>query len=266
MIYNFFYSSEFKNSNENNNDFNIILDENIVINETDKAFIKINNISFLNNMFNISSYHNNNYIDITHESVLTRIYIPDGNYNVYTLRDKLNTLLHYAKITITYDTLDFTYSFITQNGTALLDPCNLKNFLGVYFPFTVDTNIQWGSKIDFRSYNKIIITSSLTLKNNPYNNLISSYSSSSGMGSILCWINRNEIPYSTINYNNEDLINEIEDKNIKNINFKIFNEYREEIKDLSDIQIQFQIIVKENKIINKLFNRLSKIKLLSNIR
>jgi hypothetical protein len=263
MIYNFFYSSEFKNSNESNNDFNIILDENIVINETDKAFIKINNISFLNNMFNISQYHENDYFDIIIDSITTRIYLTDGNYNVYTFRDKINSLLSTYNFMMVYDNVLMKYKYYTTLGSLIINPYNLKNFFGLNNNTEINTYYIYSDKIDFRSYNKIIITNNLTLKNNPYNNLISSYSSSSGMGSILCWINRNEVPYSTINYNNEDLLNEIEDKNIKNINFKIFNEYREQIKDLSDIQIQFQIIIKENKIFNKL---LSKIKLLSNIR
>ena len=245
--HHFYYCSEFKNSNETNNNFNIILDDNIIIGENQSVYLKINNVCFLNSMFNISSYHNNNYIDITHESILTRIYIPDGNYSVYTLRDKLNTLLDYAKIIMTYDTLDYTYSFKTQNNTVLLDPCNLKDFLGVPFPILIGTNIQWGNKVDLRSYNKIILTSSLTFKNNPYNNFISKYSSTSGIGSICCWCERDSIPYSTIEYNNlNDIKNEIVDRNIKNINFKIFNEYKEEITDMSNINIHFSIIIYNN--------------------
>lgn len=245
--YYFYYSSEFKNSNETNNNFNIILDENIIINENQSVYLKINNCCFLNSMFNISEYHKNNYIDITHDNVLNRIYIPDGNYSVYTLKDTLNSLLSYAKVIITYDTLDYTYSFKTQNGTALLNPCNLKDFLGVPYEILITTNIQWGLKIDLRSYNKIILTSSLTFKNNPYNNFISKYSSTSGIGSICCWIERNSIPYSTIEYNNlNDIKNEIVDKNIKNINFKVFNEYKEEITDMSNINLNFSLIIKDN--------------------
>lgn len=245
--YHFYYCSEFKNSNETNNNFNIILDENIIISENQSVYLKINNVCFLNSMFNISSYHNNNYIDITHDAVLTRMYIPDGNYSVYTLRDILNTLLNYAKIIIAYETINYSYSFRTQNGTAYLDPCNLKDFLGLSNSILINTNIKYGSKIDLRSYNKIILTSSLTFKNNPYNNFISKYSSTSGIGSICCWVERDSIPFSTIEYNNlNDIKNEIVDRNIKNINFKIFNEYKEDITDMSNINIHFSIIVKYN--------------------
>lgn len=247
MEYNFYYCSEFKNSNETNNNFNIILDENIIIGENQSVYLKINNVCFLNSMFNISDYHKNNFIDITFESVLTRIYIPDGNYSVYTLRDILNTLLDYAKIVIAYETINYSYSFRTQNGSVLLDPCHLKDFLGLSNSILVTTDTQWGSKIDLRSYNKIILTSSLTFKNNPYNNFISKYSSTSGIGSICCWIERNSIPYSTIEYNNiTNIKNEIVDKNIKNINFKIFNEYKEDITDMSNVNINFTLIVGYN--------------------
>jgi len=156
--YNFYYCSEFKHSNETNNDFSIILDENINIDVNQSVYLKINNACFLNSMFNISEYHKNNYVDITHNAELTRMYIPDGNYSVYTLRDILNTLLDYAKIVIAYETINYSYSFRTQNGSALLDPCNLKDFLGLSNSILVTTDTQYGSKLDLRSYNKIILT------------------------------------------------------------------------------------------------------------
>lgn len=250
--YNFYYSSEFKYSNETNSDFSIILDDNIIVDENHKAFLKINNVSFLNNMLNISQYHKNDYFDITSNAVKTRIYLTDGNYNIYTFRDTINTLLSSYHFAMSYDnTVYMKYKYLTTSGTIILDPCNLKPFFGLNSSTQINTYYIYGDKIDFRSYNKVILASSLTFTNNPLNNLVSSYSSTTGLGSICCWINRNEIPYSTITYDNADIENEIEDKNIKNINFKVYNEYREQISDMSNIQIQFQIIVRENYNYNK---------------
>lgn len=245
--YNFYYSSEFKNSNETNNDFNIILDENIIIKEDQSAFLKINDVSFLNSMFNISSHHLNNYIDITSNSIKTRIYIPDGNYSIYTFKDKLNTLLSTYNVVVGYDNIDFTLSYKTTSGSIQLDPCNLKTFLGLSQEIYINTTIAWSTQVDLRSYNKIILTSSLTFSNNPYNNLIGSFSSTSGIGNICCWIERNNVSYSTIEYNNNtDMMNEIADKYIKNINFQVLNEYKEKITDMSTIYLHFSIIVKDN--------------------
>jgi hypothetical protein len=259
-IYNFYYCSENKNSNETNSDFNIILDENLIIDENDKVFLKINNISFLNNLLNISQHHLNDYFEVEYNSVITRYYLTDGNYSIYTFKDKINELLTSYNFSMTYDTILCKYYYRLSSGTININPCNLGKFFGLNSIKVIDTNIVYSDDVvDFRSYNKLLLTSSLTFVNNPWNNLISSFTSNSGIGSICCWLDRSDIPFKTITYNNSEE-NEIANKNIKNINFKILNEYREIISNMPDIQLQFQIIIKDgynyNRKIVKLLNHM----------
>jgi hypothetical protein len=242
--YNFYYSSEFKGQNETNSDFNIILNENLIIEDYQRCFLKVNNISFLNNLLNISQYHLNDYFEITHDAVISRYYLTDGNYNIYTFKDTVNNLIkNNHHVTLEYDNILSKYSFHTSSGSVILDPCNLKPFFGLSSTIIITTTKGYGELLDFRSFNKILLTTSLTLKNNPYNNLIGQYSGNEGIGSLILWIDKNDIPFKTITYKGE-ILNEIVDKNIKYINFKILNEYRENIKEMPNIQIQFQLIVK----------------------
>jgi hypothetical protein len=242
--YTFFYDSQFKTNNETNSDFNIILDNNLIIEDHQRCFLKVNNISFLNNLLNISQYHLNDYFEITHDAVITRYYLTDGNYNVYTFKDAVNTLIkNNHHITLTYDNILSKYSYHTSSGSVILNPCNLKPFFGLSSSIIINTTTVYGDLLDFRSYSKFLLTTSLTFKNNPYNNLIGQYSGKEGIGSLVLWIDRTDVPFKTITYKGDDLI-EIVDKNIKNINFKILNEYREQVVMMPNIQIQFSLIVK----------------------
>jgi len=60
LTQDFYYSSEFKKSYEQNYNFNIPLDVNIDIKNTDKIKFKLIDFSIMNSMLNVSNAHKNN--------------------------------------------------------------------------------------------------------------------------------------------------------------------------------------------------------------
>jgi hypothetical protein len=90
-------------------------------------------------------------------------------------------------------------------------------------------NITAPNSINLLSFKKILITSNLKLTNKPFTSF-NITNKSDGVGDVLLWIDRDVIPFEYVNWiNATDHRLQIDNKIISNINFKITNEYGQNI-------------------------------------
>jgi len=250
-----YYTSEFKKTYETNYNFNIPLDVNIDIRDTQKIKFKLIDFSMMNSMLNISSYHKNNYLKVVYNGINYNVVIPDGSYTASILKDWLNTYFISINVPIIFDYNKSTNKFSVSAGIGLLGtlffyPQNSASLLGFnktsyqlyYLTFNYSETFA-----NMLPYSKIIITSDLVFDTNTQNNFENRYSAYSGTGDIICWCPRDIPLFATINYSN-DTGREIElaNRNIKSIKISIINEYQEFILDAPSCFIHFQLITYDN--------------------
>lgn len=258
-VYNFYINTNNKDRDDKNYSFNYRLGNNIYLEKNKQAYFKIVNFSMMNSMLNVSSYHNNNKFQIIYGATTHTITLPDGNYSVLTLRDKINELTSEPNITpslpfaLNYDKTTNKYYWVnSDNGT--FKPMNMKFILGFkddIISLASNINKYADNFANLLSYTKIILTTnSLLFEPTTDNNLIRDYTANEGINEIICWIDKDQPIFTTIKYENY-MNNEtkIANRNISFINFNICNEYKELIKDCPNWFLHFQIIVKENLLI-----------------
>ena len=96
--------------------------------------------------------------------------------------------------------------------------------------------------INLTNFSKLLLTSSLCMKNSTQNELIEGQDNTDGIGDILLNIDNDYVPFSYIIYNNtQSLSSKLCNKTISNIRFNFYND-RSKIVYLDDCFIQFQII------------------------
>lgn len=255
-IQDIYYNSEFKKSYENYYNFNVPLDVNIDIKSNEKIKFKLIDFSIMNTMLNISSYHKNNTFKVLFLGTNYTITIEDGNYTAISLRDEINTLLTTLNISIAfnYDKTTNKYYLVTADnvvaGQLYFYPLNMASTFGftkTSYELIYPNEYYSEDFVNMLPYSKILLTTDLTFETNIQHNFEKKYSANSGIKDIICWFNRDQPPYTTINYNNianNEII--IANNNIKNINFQIMNEYQEYILDCPKCYIHFQIIIYDN--------------------
>jgi hypothetical protein len=261
---NIYYSSKFKKDFDSNYNFNILLDNNIDVSDNYKIKFKLINFSMMNSMLNISQTHQNNQVKIKYLTVDYIITIDDGSYSSTSLRDALNTKIFALNISLAfnYDKLTNKYSILTSenivSGDVIFYPLNMSKVLGfknASYDVIYPNEYYSESFVNLLPYDKIVITTDLTFECNSQNNFNKEYSAYAGTGDIITWIPRDIIPFSTINYtNNNEIL--LANKNIKSINISLMNEYNEYILDAPDSCIHFQLIIYESINWEKKFYRL----------
>lgn len=258
MIYDIYINSEFINKNDTYYNFTYKLRDNIIANKNEVLKVKIIDFATMNVMRNISSLHDNDNFIVNYLGINYKIYITDGNYTPKSLVEYLNPLLANYNITMKYNSISNFFTFNSTVLNTIIKPMNMKSILGmsenlVFNVINQDINADQNYSDFFKNYTnmlnyqKIILSSSLNHENNPQTNLITSYRGTSGINNILLWVDKDVIPFSTINYTNNDNTNiKLADTNINHITFTIHNEYLELIKDVGPCYIHLQII-KESK-------------------
>jgi hypothetical protein len=186
------------------------------------------------------------------------IVIPDGFYKATNYISKINELVASYNITFALDSISNKIS-ITKNfvdnikypytdaigGISLnLDTANIRHNIGIIsntnilkpnIPLIADTNI------DLINFKKIILTTNLDFQNKTHNEFIGGNTEETGIGNILFWINNDYPPYTCIKYvNNEDVSYRINNNQINNIRFDIYNEKRQKLP-LDNMLIHFEI-------------------------
>ena len=205
----------------------------------------------MNSMLNVSSIHKNNQFKVNYNEIDYIITIPDGNYNVISLRDKINEITESVSydlpLALNYEKTTNSY-YWTTSESCIFYPLNMKMILGFNnnsYNLTSEIYTYGESFVNLLSYTKILITTNnLAFNPSTENNLERDYNSNEGINEIICWIDKDEPPFTTIKY--ENIIDNkylISNKNFNYINFGIMNEYKEYIKDCSNCFIHFQIII-----------------------
>jgi len=251
-----YFCSEFKKSYETYYNFNIPLDINIDIKNNEKIKFKLIDFSIMNSMLTVSSTHKNNQFKIKYLNVDYFITIPDGSYTATSLRDTINTILTAGSrpLVFNYNKSTNKYYIVASNGIVagnlFFYPLNCASLFGynkTSYELIYPNEYYSETFANMLPYSKIVLVSDIVFDTNVQNNFISKYSANSGTGDIICWLSRDIPLFSTINYfNTSNREIEISNKNIKNINFSIMNEYQEYILDAPNSYIHFQLITYDN--------------------
>lgn len=270
LIQDFYYSSEFKKSYENNYNFNIPLDVNIDIKNNDKIKFKLIDFTMMNSMLNVSDFHKNNQFKIKYLNVDYTITIPNGSYTATSLRDTINSILSSTSkpIAFNYNKSTNKYYLVVSNGIVAgqlyFYPLNCASLFGYNkssYELIYPNEYYSETFVNMLPYTKVILTTDLVYDVNVQYNLEPRYSANAGIGDIVCWVDRDIPLFSTINYtNNQNREILLANKNIKSINFSIRNEYLEYITDCPISYIHFQLVTYNNtNWIEKIYNLLNDI-------
>lgn len=253
MIYNYYVYTKNTESDDRYYDFTFTIGDNIAIQKDEVIKFKLINFSIMNAMLNVSSYHGNNSFKIIDAGNPITITIPDGSYTATSLRDKINSICveNYYPIAFNYDKTTNKYWITTAEnifqGELFFYPSDCSSLFGFTKTFyDVPTGSYYAETFaNMLSYSKICLTSSsLAFNNTTDNNLEVKYKNNMGINELICWVSRDVAPFTTIDYTNlEGVEFELGTNNLKSINFKIMNEYKQLILDAPPSFIQFQLII-----------------------
>jgi len=211
---------------------------------------KLNFIEFKRTSYTVSYSEN---------PVQVNLMIPDGYYKVSTYVSTINELLQPHNITMTYNAINnkvslinnstFIPSYLLVDEDAMtyvyLKSKNLQINLGsLNDTFLLQREITYYLEdgINLINSQKIILTTNLELEHNSHNEIIGGNTLSTGLGNIICWLNNDIAPLSCVNYDNiQNIKYKLNDKNINNIIFYIYNEKSQQIA-LDNMLINFSII------------------------
>jgi hypothetical protein len=249
---NYIYiSSKNRNSNENIYNFNVILNNPIIVNRNQGINISVVGFSMLNtdyNLKNCSFYIQELHYTPINYSLLHTITIPDGNYSYLTL-------LNYLKSNITFNTylnIEYikernTFKFTNKlvEGDIKIISLNCDKFLGIKSELIVQTSIE-SSYINLTNYSHIIIKSNnIIFEDNTQDNI---NNTEFGNSSILFMIDKQDIPpFQLISYRNHDKSDNysynISNRQISSIDLHLFNEKGEVLTNTDDYFITLKIVI-----------------------
>lgn len=252
-----YINSKNRNSNEKIYNFNVILNNPIIINRNQGLNISVVGFSMLNTDYNLKGCYFD-YTQIGQTSIRYREYIPDGNYSYISLIEYLNNILA-GKIKVEYlkhrnafryTNLDYTnYDFI-------IHPENSGKYLGLFQDLElndsngISTRIKDGSYINLSNYSHIIIKSNnILFEDNQEDNI---NNKEMGNSSILFMLDKQDIPpFQLISYRNYDKSDNysynISNRQINTIDLHLYNERGEFLTDTDDyfLTLKFVIFNKE---------------------
>lgn len=241
--YYLYVSSKNRQSTEDINNFNVFLTNQLYIGKNQGLNVSVVGFSMLNSMYNVNSNNNNFQLeerDLSNNLLsTTNLYISNGNYNAYSLRDHLNQQLS-SKINVYYNSPTNTYKFtnLISNKRFYINPINSQKFLGLSNKTEITTVGVSGSFINLVNYSQVIIKCpSLDFEDKVQDNI--NQTKEMGMSSILFMVDKQDVqPFQMITYKNEDGNNNfnynIMNKALVSLNFQLYNENNEIIRDASD--------------------------------
>lgn len=198
------------------------------------------------------------------------ITIPDGFYKSSNFKTTLNDLLLSYKLTISIDqytnklkitndnptftpTLDdlidenYQLDLVIPNIPNMLENWGINNSYQTYIPVPFNSYYESDTHINLINLSKIIITTDLNFQNKTHNEIIKGNEIHRGFGNILCWVDTDEAPYTCIKYRNyEDLTYRIENRHIKTIRLRFYNEKSQPLV-LDNSLLHLQIIKYQKK-------------------
>ena len=249
---NYIYiSSKNRSSNENIYDFNVILNNPIIVNRNQGLNISVIGFSMMNtdyNCKNLSFYLNQYNLDGTY--IITFIYdIPDGNYSYLSLMNFLNSdveLKQFIKIEYVKERNSFKFTKIDNTKKYYIDALNCDKILGIKEETEILSTGTEGSYINLTNYSHIIIKSNnILFEDNTQDNINNSEMENS---SILFMIDKQDIPpFQLISYRNYDKSDNysynISNRQISSIDLHLYNERGEVLTDTDDYFITLKIVI-----------------------
>lgn len=249
---NYIYiNSKNRSSNEKIYDFNVILNNPIIVNRNQGINISVVSFSMLNTDYNFRGL--NFVIQEVHNiptvySISHIVNIPDGNYSYQTLINFLNNC------TIINNIISFEYirernsiKYINKmtEGEIHIYPSNSGKFLGINDSIIITTNYE-GSYINLTNYSHIIIKSNnIIFEDNTQDNI---NNSEMGSSSILFMIDKQDIhPFQLISYRNYDKSDNysynISNRQINSIDLHLYNEKGEILMNTNDYFMTLKIVI-----------------------
>jgi len=247
--YYLYVSSKNRNSSETINNFKVNLKYPISCGKNEYMNVSVVNFSMLNTDYNLRSiYFKVDSVRLSDNQEITYTYnIPDGNYSYQSLMDYLNTIMS-GKINVAYVKERNSYKFKnidSSNYDFYIIPFNANKILGLNDELNlVDGDYHEGGYINLVNYSHIIIKSNyLDYEDNTQDNL---NNKEIGASSILFMIDKQDIlPFQLISYKNYDGGNNynynINNKQISNIDFQLYNELGEKLTNVSDYFLVLKI-------------------------
>jgi hypothetical protein len=221
----------------------------------------LTNVSNLLNGFKLANLNLFSWPQIpytTGTELTTNLVIPDGFYKASSYISKISELFSpynlsivlnstTNKVNITQNLVDnIKYPYTDPNGGISLDfpTANIRHNIGINTQtniLTPNTTFISDTNIDLINFKKIILTTNLEFQNKTHNEFIGGNTEETGLGNILFWINNDYAPFTCIKYyNNEEVSYRINDNQINNIRFDIYNEKRQKLP-LDNMLIHFEI-------------------------
>lgn len=250
---NYIYiSSKNRQTNEKIYNFNVILNNPIIVNRNQGINLSVDYFSMLNTDYNLKGiYFKVDSVNLNDNTENNYTYnIPDGNYSYLSLMEYLNTILT-GKIKVEYLKHRNAFKFTNlnpENYDYYLIPENAGKFLGVYNEITLATytNITYeGSYINLTNYSHIIIKSnSILFEDNTQDNF---NSKEMGSSSILFLINKQDVlPFQLISYKNSGGDNysyNLNNRQISTFDLQLYNEKGELLTNTDDYFLVLKIVI-----------------------
>ena len=242
-----YISSKNRSSNEKIYDFNVLLNNPIIVNRNQGINISVVGFSMLNTDYNLKGCYFD-YTQIRQTSIRNREYIPDGNYSYISLMEYLNFILA-GKIKVEYlkHRNAFRYTNLDYaNYDYIIHPENSGKYLGLVGDLELNDISKEGLYINLTNYSHIIIKSNnILFEDNQEDNINNIEMSNS---SILFMIDKQDIPpFQLISYRNHDKSDNysynISNRQISAIDLHLYNEKGELLINTDDYFITLKIVI-----------------------
>lgn len=170
-------------------------------NTNQKKIIKVNlqDLQVNREWYNIQNGRNNGYIFNGVPGLLV-----EGNPNVYTLRDELNTLLNGSYI-VSYSVNLNKYTFTSNTGSETFSPTNCGSFLGLTNGVVYTGSFVSEYPINLQYENSLYLTADFATCANNLDNIIGRETT---VSNIIARIPITSAPFDDITYNSLKNINE----------------------------------------------------------
>ena len=246
-----YISSKNRSSNEKIYDFNVLLNNPIIVNRNQGINISVVGFSMLNTDYNLRglSFYLNQY-NLDGSYIITFIYdIPDGNYSYLTLMNFLNSdveLKQFIKIEYVKERNTFKFIKIDNTKKYFIDPLNCNKILGFNEETEILSTGTESSYINLTNYSHIIIKSNnILFEDNTQDNIDNKEMENS---SILFMIDKQDIPpFQLISYRNHDKSDNysynISNRQINAIDLHLYNEKGEVLTNTDDYFITLKIVI-----------------------
>ena len=246
-----YISSKNRSSNEKIYDFNVILNNPIIVNRNQGINISVVGFSMLNtdyNLRNLSFTIQEIHFTPINYSQLYTINIPNGNYSYQTLINFLNNYTPTKNI-ISFEYVKernaIKYTNKMAEGNINIVAGNCSKILGITNNILFSTDYE-GSYINLTNYSHIIIKSNnILFEDNTQDNI---NSVEMGNSSILFMIDKQDIPpFQLISYRNHDKSDNysynISNRQIASIDLHLYNEKGEILTNTDDYFITLKIVI-----------------------